>query len=136
MGNTLAKKMIASLEALQLEIGCTKNPLAEDYQMKGGLATTCWMKAVWERIHFYKIGVVLSYNTTPMPRERDYKIVNMIISHEKSLDTQLSLNRVRMKLKAMFLSCIATPNKQRISISTRRRQPDVHLPFPKASADP
>ena len=73
MGNTLAKKMIASLEALQLEIGCTKNPLAEDYQMKGGLATTCWMKAVWERIHFYKIGVVLSYNTTPMPENETTK---------------------------------------------------------------
>jgi len=40
-GNTIAKKMIASLEALQLEIGCTRNTLAEDYQMKGGLATMC-----------------------------------------------------------------------------------------------
>ena len=53
-----------------------------------------WMKAVWERIHFYNIGLVLSYDTTPMPRERDYKIVNIIILHKKSLETQLSLNRV------------------------------------------
>jgi hypothetical protein len=45
---TIAKKMIASLEALQLEIGCAQNPLSASYILRGGLATTCWMKAIWE----------------------------------------------------------------------------------------
>ena len=67
--STIAKKMLASLEALQLEIGCAGNPLAESYQMRGELATTCWMKAIWERTKFYDIELILSYDTLPMPRE-------------------------------------------------------------------
>ena len=113
--STIAKKMLASLESLQLEIGCAGNPLAENYQMRGGLATSCWMKAVWERIHYYDIGLILSYDKLPMPRERDCEIVNMIVQHEKSLEIQLSLNRVRMKLQVMFLSCITTFRGNQIS---------------------
>ena len=73
------------------------------------------MKAVWKRVHFYKIDLVLSYNTIPMPRERDCKIVKIIILHEKSVEIQLSLNQVRMKLQAMFLSCITTFGGNQIS---------------------
>lgn len=49
-GSTISKKMIASLEALQLKIGSSKNPLLEDYKLRGSLATECWMKAIWERL--------------------------------------------------------------------------------------
>jgi hypothetical protein len=34
-GMTLAKKFTASLEALQLEIGCIRNPLLENYNNLG-----------------------------------------------------------------------------------------------------
>jgi hypothetical protein len=45
-GSTLSRKMHASLEALQLEVGCRGNPLNKDYGKQGGLATECWVKAV------------------------------------------------------------------------------------------
>ncbi len=40
-GTTLAKKFTASLKALQLEIGCIGNPLLENYNKLGLLATSC-----------------------------------------------------------------------------------------------
>ena len=105
---TIAKKMIASLEALQLEIGCSRNPLSEDYALRGGLATMCWMKAIWERVNFYNIDLILSYNNIPAPRERDCEIVSLIAQYEKSAPIQRALNRVRLKLQAIFLSCIVS----------------------------
>ena len=47
-GFTISKKLKAPLKAIQLEIGCTVNPLKEDYMTLGLLATEGWVKAVWE----------------------------------------------------------------------------------------
>jgi hypothetical protein len=47
-GTTLALKYSASLEALQLEIGCTRNPLEENYERYHCLATESWVKSFWE----------------------------------------------------------------------------------------
>ncbi len=45
---TLAKKFTATLEALQIEIGCIGNPLLENYNKLGGLVMACWAKSFWE----------------------------------------------------------------------------------------
>jgi hypothetical protein len=50
-GTTLAKKISASLEALQLEVGCIGNPFNEDFDQLHLLATPCWTKSLWERLH-------------------------------------------------------------------------------------
>jgi hypothetical protein len=113
--NDDSKEMIALLEALQLEIGCARNPLSEDYALRGGLATMCWMKAIWERVNFYNINLILSYTSIPTPREQDCEIVLIITQHEKSMTIQQSLNRVRLKLQAIFLSCIASYSGTHIS---------------------
>ncbi len=47
-GSIISKKMQASLEAAQLEIGCHGNPLHECYNTPGLLATEMWIKTVWE----------------------------------------------------------------------------------------
>jgi hypothetical protein len=52
-GFTTSKKLRASLEAMQLEIGCIGNPLNEEYAVLGSLATEGWVKAVWERASYY-----------------------------------------------------------------------------------
>jgi hypothetical protein len=53
-GTTLAKKFTASLEALQLEIGCIGNPPLENYNKLGLLAMACWTNCFWEQLHFYR----------------------------------------------------------------------------------
>ena len=48
---TLAKKLSASFEALQLEIGCISNLLKENFDGLQLLVTPCWTKSLWERLH-------------------------------------------------------------------------------------
>ena len=48
MPSIVGRKMVASMEALQLEIGCPGNPLELDYMVYGVLATRCWLKSLWE----------------------------------------------------------------------------------------
>jgi hypothetical protein len=47
-GTMLAKKFTATLKAMQLEIGCIGNPLLENYDNLGVLATAYWAKSFWE----------------------------------------------------------------------------------------
>ena len=45
-GTTLALKMTASIEALQLEIGCIGSPFVENYDELHHLATASWTKSL------------------------------------------------------------------------------------------
>ena len=112
---TFSNKMMASLEALQLEIGSSSNPFLVDFDKQGALATPCWTKVVWERIYFYKIGLKLKYDTMPLPRERDCELVELILRHEPSVKNQQALNRCRMNLQVFFLSCITPYSDTHIS---------------------
>jgi hypothetical protein len=47
---TIAKKIRASIKALQLEIGCVGNPLNKNFDNRGALATPCCVKAIWESL--------------------------------------------------------------------------------------
>jgi hypothetical protein len=50
-GTTLAKKMSALIEALQIEIGCIGSPFVKNYEEFQLLATSGWTKSLWERLH-------------------------------------------------------------------------------------
>jgi hypothetical protein len=66
-GTRLAKKFMVLLEALQLELGCAGNPLWENFDEKDLLATECWMKYFWERLHHYCFEIRLIYPSLVMP---------------------------------------------------------------------
>ncbi len=104
-GTTLAKKFTASLEALQLELGCTGNPLWENFDEKDLLATECWMKSFWERLHYYRFKIRPSLAT---PHRHDRMLVEMFLdAGYKGLQLQ-GLNRCRLVLRLLFLSDITT----------------------------
>jgi hypothetical protein len=67
-GTTLAKKFMALLEALQLELCWAGNPLRENFDEKDLLATECWMKSFWEHLHHYRFEIRLIYPSLVMPR--------------------------------------------------------------------
>jgi hypothetical protein len=58
---TLAKKLSASLEALQLEIGCIGNMLEENFDELRLQASLCWTKSLWERLHYYCFKIYFAY---------------------------------------------------------------------------
>jgi len=76
-GTTLARKITASLEALQLEIGCVGSPYAENYDELHLLATACWTKSLWERLHYYKVRIHLDCPPLPLPRKCDALVVRL-----------------------------------------------------------
>jgi hypothetical protein len=47
VGTSLVQKVTALQEALQLETGCTGNPLDKDYKRYHMPATPCWVKSLW-----------------------------------------------------------------------------------------
>ncbi len=67
LGTTLTKKFTASLEALQLEIGCIGNPLFENFNKLGILAMACWTKRFWEQLHFYRFAIHMEYAQLQLP---------------------------------------------------------------------
>jgi hypothetical protein len=80
-GFMTSQKLQASLEAMQLEIGYSGNPLNEDYRILGRLATEGWIKAVWERALHYGCTITLNYPVERPPREGD---VNLVAIFKKS----------------------------------------------------
>ncbi len=107
-GTTLVKKFTATLEALQLEIGCIVNPLLENYDDLGVLATACWAKSFWERLHFYQFSIHMEYPTLHLPRCNDALIVTMLQKAGYTRDKLIALNRCRTANKMLFLSDITT----------------------------
>jgi hypothetical protein len=77
VGTTIAKKFTASLKALQLEIGCIGNPLLENYDELGLLATACWAKSFWKQLHFYHFAIHMEYAPLQLPQQNDALIVTI-----------------------------------------------------------
>ena len=103
-GTTVAMKYGASLEALQLELGCLGNPLNEDYARYHHLATDSWVKSFWERLHHYRFELHVDYNTIQLPRRNDATLIDMFVRggyHSLQIE---ALNRCRIAHKLLFLS--------------------------------
>jgi len=113
---TLARKITASLEALQLEIGCVGSPFAENYDELHLLATACWAKSLWERLYYYKFKIHLDYPPLPLPRKCDTLVVRLFWDAGYRGQQLQALNRCRLALKLLFLSDIATACRHFINI--------------------
>jgi hypothetical protein len=107
-GTTLARIITASLEALQLEIGCIGSPFAENYDELHLLATACWTKSLWERLHYYKFRIHLDYKPLPLPRKCNSLVVPLLWDAGYRGQQLQALNRCRLALRVIFLSDIAT----------------------------
>lgn len=76
---TLGQKLTTTLEALQLELGCTRNPLQECYTTTGILATPCWITSVWEHCWQYKLQLILEYDNLLLPCKNATTLVSLFV---------------------------------------------------------
>lgn len=111
---TVGLKCKASLEALQLELGCTGNPLTVDFKTYGILATPCWVKSIWERFHHYSFDIHLQFDSITGARERDRTITEFFVANGIRGMALRQLNRCRIALNAIFLSDITTASGRRL----------------------
>jgi hypothetical protein len=105
---TLGQKLKATLEALQVEIGCVGNPLSEQYNSHGILATPSWIKSVWEQSNEFNLDFILDYNRIQAPRKNDITIIELLLSNGVTGLELRKMNKCRLQLHAIFLSNITT----------------------------
>ena len=110
MDSSLAGKFRASLEALQLELGCAGCPLDADFSRFGHLATPCWVKSLWERLAHYGFRLHVRYPTLTPPRDGDVFLMQVFSQAGVQGVRLRSLNRCRIHLEAMFLSDLCSAN--------------------------
>ena len=131
---TLARKITASLEALQLEIGCVSSTFAENYDELHLLATACWAKSLWERLYYYKFRIHLDYPPLPLPWKCDTLVVRLFWDAGYRGQQLQALNRCWLALKLLFLSDIATACGRLINIilvlQPTPQEVFCHLSFP------
>jgi hypothetical protein len=135
---TLGHKMKATLEALQIEIGCTGNPLSERYDSRGILATPSWITSVWERSQQYKLEFILDYDTIQAPRENDITIIELLLQNGITGMNLRRMNRCRIKLQAFFLSDLTTASGRHLEAWVRgsRRGRQSRFRFPREHPSP
>ncbi len=105
-GTTIAMKYEASLEALQLELGCLGNPLMEDYTRYHLMATDSWVKSFWERLHYYRFRLHINYTAIHLPRRNDSTLTSLFVRGGHTGDQIQALNRCRISHRLLFLSDI------------------------------
>ncbi len=95
-----SKKLQASLEAMQLEVGCRGDPLNKNYGKLGLLAMEGWVEAVWEHASYFGYTVMLDYPIELLPWERDCYLVDIFLESGKTGRELLGLNRCRTSYQA------------------------------------
>ena len=110
LDSTLARKFRASLEALQLELGCCGCPLDVNFTRFGHLATPCWMKSFWERLSHYNFVLQVKYPSLTPPREGDSTIISLLSQAGYTGKHLRQLNRCRLFFKAIFQSDLTSAN--------------------------
>ena len=103
----VGKKMSASMEALQIEIGCQGNPLELDYSIYGNLATKCWLQGLWEKLHRFGFRPKLDVNEIAPPRIGDKTMTSFFVERGAKGEILKSLNKCRLSHELLFLSNMA-----------------------------
>ena len=94
------------LEYIVIELGCSAQPLQEDYEKYRKQVTNCWLKSVWEKCS--KFGVHVNFGDTPVesPRVGDHWLMKVFEQVGYSGDELRRLNRVRTHHQVLFLLCV------------------------------
>ena len=124
---TLTSKFISfSLQALQLETGVVEDVLTTDYSIWGLLATTLWIKDLWEFVHRHKIRLQAPYRILPKYiRTGDKGLMEEFYRIGYQETNLVRLNRVRNCLQVIYVSDITEGNGRKIRSCTFTSRKDV-----------
>jgi len=108
MPSPLGQMLRASMELLQLEVGCVGCPLSQPFHPIGHIITHSWLRSFWEVVSEYNLQIVVDYPTLELPRSNDRTIMSIALLMGFLGEELLRINRCRMFLCAIFLSDLAT----------------------------
>jgi len=107
-GNTSRPESVLiqmSLELLQLEVGTGTLVFCADFSKWGSLATPCWLKSLWEFVHFAAVELRPSKPIVPsLPCQQDAFLMDIVMTFDYSLKDLVAINRCRLSHRLLFLS--------------------------------
>jgi hypothetical protein len=93
VSTNLSKKLGASFDYLQLQLGTPYNPFTLDYTKWGDLAPLLWTIFLWKSLHKFDTTLCMAYPSIPFPRERDKVIMEIILSNNLAFSVVKSISR-------------------------------------------
>jgi hypothetical protein len=92
MSTNLSRKLDASLQYLQLQLGTPHNLLTLDYDKWGHLAPLSWVEMLWRLLHHFNIHLHMECQPIPLPRGRDQVVMELIVGKALAKHTIQSLS--------------------------------------------
>jgi len=114
-----------SMELFIVQLGRSLQPFDESYSRYQSLITNCWLKAVWEKVDYYGIKVVLNNIKLPFPKEGDRWLMQVFEEIGCTEDELHTLNRVRLHQQVLFLSDVLCTQGKRIDSRYMDLRPDA-----------
>lgn len=123
----VGKALRASVECLQLEVGCRGLPFKEPFSFMGHHTTHSWVRCFWECIDAAGVDLEVDYPEIPFPRENDLTIMQIAFMLGYSGSVLEAINRCRLFVCAIFLSDVTNAQGTRIDYGRCGREVD-HTP--------
>jgi hypothetical protein len=108
--STTGKLMRSMLDYTQLECGCSRNVLEEDYERYSRvLLTENWITGIWEHLHSCKSTLKITAEWKPLPnRKNDIAMMESLTETEEFTATELKeINRCRIYLRVFYISVMS-----------------------------
>ena len=103
----LGQALRASMECLQLEVGCSGFPLNESFAYMGPYTTHSWVRSFWECMDSENIQLDVDYPEIQKPRENDLTITDVAKMMGVVGDELEGISRCRLFTNSIFLSDVA-----------------------------
>ena len=107
----LSTTLLASLEAIQIEIGSTKQFFRLSFPDFGYFTPVSWLQQLWHNVSKYNISLFRANSTLNPPRQQDFALMDKLVQAKKISREELQcINRCRLYLKVFFFSDLVSGN--------------------------
>lgn len=121
----IGKKLQVSLELLVIEIGMTIQIFHLNYEKYHFLATDCWLKFVWEKVHRFKFPLTLGNVMCEPPRVGDDWLMPQFFRLGYTELELMRLNQVCLHQQALFISDVMDAGGRAIDRRYMDHHPDT-----------
>jgi hypothetical protein len=122
--STTGKLMRSMLDYTQLECGCTRNVLEQDYgRYSRVLMTEKWITGIWEHLHLCNSTVKITAKWKAPPNFQNNVAVMEALTETEEFSTK-DINHCRIYLRVFYISDISTHDGQGITDWARKGRRD------------
>jgi hypothetical protein len=124
--SSVGVELQTSIELFILELGVSfTHPFLAPYSKYAPMVTDCWIKTLWEKCDYFKVGIeVCNIGLMPL-REGDRWIMPLLASAGHSPETLQRLNWVCIHQQALFISDVLTASGRTFEADCLQPRPQM-----------